>query len=446
MSYRYYAIVPDTNGERILMLREAGGWSLPYFDRDRWVIWQVVDYVNQEIKSQLGIDVTTLRCLRIVLGSPPKTDSPVYVMENHSPDWEPPSRGRWFSQDQLPGLELGVPEHRAIIDEWFTTFDQKGPPPAPPPWYVAGWFRMASTWMSDEMSRIGITATGPAEQLRSSERSSVLKARTDTGHVYFKAVPDMFRYEPALTRALSDRFPGRISAVLAVDADRHWMLMQDCGENDLSAYEDVAVWEAALRSYAEIQIEMARQADDLFALGCPDRRLDKLRLGIGPLLSDTPAMLPGTRWGLTNVEIESLRTRESEFEAMCEALSGYGVPHSIEHGDFGYWQIIVDGDRRCFIDWSDSCVSHPFFSLAFILRELSFGAPKLVESQTLLRDAYLEVWTEFESMDRLIRAFELSRPLAVLHQAMIYHQTVIPQTAAKWESQNMVPYFLRELV
>ena len=219
MSYRYYAIVPDTNGERILMLREAGGWSLPYFDRDRWVIWQVVDYVNQEIKSQLGIDVTTLRCLRIVLGSPPKTDSPVYVMENHSPDWEPPSRGRWFSQDQLPGLELAVPEHRAIIDEWFATFDQKGPPPAPPPWYVAGWFLIASTSMSDEMSRIGITATGPAEQLRSSERSSVLKARTDTGHVYFKAVPDMFRYEPALTRALSDRFPGRISAVLAVDAD-----------------------------------------------------------------------------------------------------------------------------------------------------------------------------------------------------------------------------------
>ena len=82
----------------------------------------------------------------------------------------------------------------------------------------------------------------------------------------------------------------------------------------------------------------------------------------------------------------------------------------------------------------------------FGLRELSFGAPKLVESQTLLRDACLEVWTEFESMDRLIRAFELSRPLAVLHQAMIYHQTVIPQTAAKWESQNMVPYFLRELV
>lgn len=49
-------------------------------------------------------------------------------------------------------------------------------------------------------------------------------------------------------------------------------------------------------------------------------------------------------------------------------------------------------------------------------------------------------------MERLIEAFELARPLASLHQAIKYQQTIIPQIEAKWEWERMVPYFLKRLV
>ena len=37
-----------------------------------------------------------------------------------------------------------------------------------------------------------------------------------------------------------------------------------------------------------------------------------------------------------------------------------------------------------------------------------------------LRSAYLEPWTEFQSMDVLVEAFDASMPLGALHQAMTY--------------------------
>ena len=70
----------------------------------------------------------------------------------------------------------------------------------------------------------------------------------------------------------------------------------------------------------------------------------------------------------------------------------------------------------------------------------------MVKSQRALRDAYIEVWTDFEPMDRLVEAFELARQLASLHQASVYYQTIVPDIEAKWEWEKMVPYFLKRLV
>jgi len=185
----------------------------------------------------------------------------------------------------------------------------------------------------------------------------------------------MFGHELDLTVGLSERFPELVPGVLAVDRHRNWMLIEGAGEDDLSRYDDLETWQAALRAYAGLQVEMARRTDWLFGQGCPDRRLDRLGDSLDSLLADTPAMLPGTSWGLTKTETDGLRARAPEFKAACRALSEYAIPYSVEHGDFGYWQVIVTNGRSRFIDWSDSSVSHPFFSLWFLLEELQCGEP-----------------------------------------------------------------------
>ena len=61
-----------------------------------------------------------------------------------------------------------------------------------------------------------------------------------------------------------------------------------------------------------------------------------------------------------------------------------------------------------FFDWTDICIAHPFFEMATII-ETVFDKSALqpeVDVRTRLRNAYLQPWTEYEPMERLIEAFE----------------------------------------
>jgi hypothetical protein len=444
--YRYYAIVPDSAAERVLLRESEGRWTLPYFECDHGAIWQAVDHVNREMRDRLGIEVTTLRCMGIFTHPTLGTGSPVYELENHGSEVPAPPGTRWFGRDELAEIELAVPEHRAVLTDWSAAVPRHDAAGGLPPWYRPGWFEGAARWTSEAIADAGLQRTGPVEQFRSSQRSAVLRAETAGGRVYFKAVPEMFGHEGALTIALAERFPDLVPRVIEVAPDRNWLLTEGCGESDLSAYDDLGVWGSALAGYARLQIELAGQTDWLFGLGCPDRGLGGLPGAIDRLLADTDAMLPGTPWGLNESGIGRLRERAPELKAACRALADYAVPQSLEHGDFGYWQVIVRRGRSRFIDWSDASISHPFFSLWFLLEELQYGAPKMVEHQLALRDAYLEPWTEFEPMDRLTEAFRLAGPLASLHQAAISHDTIVPASEVRWEWEKMVPYCLKRLL
>ncbi|HEY3230475.1 MAG TPA: hypothetical protein VGJ87_14730, partial [Roseiflexaceae bacterium] len=170
--YTYYAIVPDTAGQRVLLLPGQAGWTLPCWETAERYFWQSVDRVNRVLRDRLGIDVTTLRCLRI---ADRQEDGYVrveivYAMENHNPVWTPPSGGRWTAGDELDGLTLAMPEHHAILRNWFIHAAETSPLAHNPPWYAPGWFAAAIAWIQAQLDHHGLAATAPVEQLRSWER------------------------------------------------------------------------------------------------------------------------------------------------------------------------------------------------------------------------------------------------------------------------------------
>jgi hypothetical protein len=273
-------------------------------------------------------------------------------------------------------------------------------------WTRPEWLAEATVWIRERAEVIG-----EIEQPHVRWWSTVLRVPTPGGDLYFKAVAPIHRFEAALTGLLAELQAGRVPEVVAVDAERGWMLMRDGGTRVRELVEtraDLHYWECLLPEYAQLQIEVAPHLETLLALGVPDERLALLPGHLSELLATRPQ-------GLTANEQRRLVDAVPRVEDMCRELAAYGIAETIQHDDFHDGQVFVrDGSYR-FFDWGDSCVSHPFHSLTVILRaiawklELEPGGPELHR----LRDAYLEPFGDLQAAaDLAYRTGTIARALA----------------------------------
>ncbi len=81
-----------------------------------------------------------------------------------------------------------------------------------------------------------------------------------------------------------------------------------------------------------------------------------------------------------------------------------------------------------FFDWTDSCISHPFFDLfeLFFIRSSKFCVNQFQSFWhhyyyiPQIRNTYLAQWLDYESKDRLLEAWTIAKPLCALHHAITY--------------------------
>jgi hypothetical protein len=442
-STHYYTLLPHPFEVKLLLLSGPEGWALPHWSRADRPLWHTTGPVNEVMRKELGVETTVLRLASARQDPATQQMQRVYALENHSPDWRPPADARWVGEEVLAQLRLAVPEHRPLLETWFA--ETRRIPSRRAPWAQPGWFVHAAGWVREEAERAGRAVNGPIEQVRNWQRSCILRARTDRGEVYFKAVPPMFAVEPPLTRGLAQQYPDHLPPVLAIDPDRHWLLTQGVVGKTLDQFPDIRHWEMALRTYAGIQIDQISRVDGLRGMGCPDHPLATLSAAIPSLVTDPAALQPGQEHGLSAAEIDQLQALAPQLQRACDTLDGWGVPETVEHGDFYAWQILIAEERPVFIDWSDCSVSHPFFSLLlfFAYGEMEQHLPAVPAMHARLRDAYLEPWTAFAPIERLRPAFDLAQVVAPLHHALIYQQQVMPnlEDPAEWEA--MAPWVMK---
>ena len=450
---RYHAIIPHVAELRVLLFAAEDGWTLPYVDgpNDFWC----AAHISREMWERLGIETTARRCMAVSVPPASPQLAFVYLLENHSPTWQPPHGAQWIEREALDVLPLARPEHRPVLEEWFAWEASDGGPQRAP-WYRVGWYDRACDWVREQLTVLGRDPTGVVEQLRSWQRSMVMRVATDGGTVYFKAVPPFFAHELTLARYLHARYPAHVPRVLAADDRRHWMLLEDVGPLTLADVPDISCYERALRLYAQLQIEQVGCVDQLLSLGCPDHRLDVLVSEMDGLLADAEAMLPGKPYGLSRAEVGALHDSAPRLKAMCGELSSFAVPCTLEHGDLWARQISVRDGCPVIMDWSDATLSHPFFSPGFFtdldddifltVEEAGRYLAGIPDARVRLLTAYLEPWTACEPMERLLVAYNLAQVLAGLHSALLYQRVILPGLEAKWEMERMVPQHLRKVL
>ena len=436
-----YGILPHPSEPWLLMLPTAAGWSLPHISLAKKVRVANVGEVNEAMRRALGVDLTTLRSTSYTMQEEEQHIDAVYVLESQSPAWEPPDGAAWVRRAALSDLPLMRSEHQALIAAHLAETESGQIPERRPPWARVGWFAQAAAWTRSELTRLGYHLTAPIEQVRSWGLSCILRARTTSGDVYFKVAPDLplFAHEPVLMRGLSRLYPAHIPAPLSIDEPRRWMLLEDFG----AAIEwgaSVAVQEEMLRHYGALQRAAVPRVDELLAMGCLDRGLDRLAAQVDPLLQDTATLASQ----LAVAEIERLRAHGPRLKAICAELARYAVPSTLVHGDLHLGNVARLAGRYLFFDWTDGCVAHPFFDTISIFQIKQAKDPGV---QARLRDSYLGVWTAYEPIERLREAWTLAKPLCALHQAVSYQHIVTAlEDSAQPAVASGLPYWVRQLL
>jgi hypothetical protein len=441
-----YAIIPHPSLPHLLLLPGENGWRLPSWEAKPEARWTCGSTASDAIASQLGLRVTMLRAVRIV----PEPESEqhereyVYWMENHSPEWVPAMGARWVDRTELDRCPLAVPHLRPNLESWLRESLDGALPRLRSPWARPGWYADATAWIHERLEPLGITVTGPIEQQKSTTISCLLCANTTSGALYMKAAPPMFAVEARLTQRLAEQWPHCVPTLLALDGKRNWMLMRDMEGGPLGGCSEILRWEQALGDYARIQRDLAASPEALLALGCRDRRLDRLAASLESLVETVAAQPEGG--GIAEAEIARLRTILPLLKAMCEELASYPIPATLEHGDLHPWNIAVRDEQCILYDWSDACLSHPFFSLATVCGRTAALAA-VPEAESRLRDCYLAAWTEFAPMERLREAFELALTLAQAHLALSYVWIDAHlEESARWEWAGATVSWLKRLL
>ena len=239
---------------------------------------------------------------------------------------------------------------------------------------------------AEEWIRKQVEPAGAIETTHDRPWATVMRVPVAGGVAWFKACAQVQAFEPRLTTELYARWPDRVTEVLAVDEARRWLLLGDAGTAVGDLGNPPEAWLEALPSYAELQKgEMAHALDHL-GHGVPDLRIAALPAGYKRLLASE---LP-----LASDDVTRLRDYAPRFTELCASLAERGIQESVQHDDLHMKNLYADGGKLRVVDWGDSSIAHPFFSLVVTFRfldEVNHLAPDHPWFRRL-RDAYLEPW------------------------------------------------------
>lgn len=321
-------------------------------------------------------------------------------------------------------------------------------------WQDPDWRKQVTDWIHVETERQGIHIMGEIEQPHMYAWSTVLHIPTDQGKLFFKATAPETIYEAALTQSLARWYPDCMPEFVAVEAGKGWMLMRDGGEQlraSIRPTKDIAPWKPVIARYAELQIGLAAHITEMLSLRLPDHRLSVLPAHFAELLRDEESLMIDQEKGLTSAEWEQVKEKASRAEQLCAELTSYGIPESLNHGDFHDGNVLVKNGRITFFDWGDGDVTHPFVSLRtfFVSIEIAldledyFFTPEMAE----LLDLYLEPFQKFALKEELIKAYQLSKPVASMVKALAWHMTISRMGEdLRKEYAWIVPELMREFL
>ena len=324
-------------------------------------------------------------------------------------------------------------------------------------WERNGWFEGARLWVQTRLHEAGYELMGPVAQFKGAWGwSSILKAETDKGIVYFKADYDRPPKEVAVILKLAERWPRNVPHIIAADVERNWMLMSDFAGASLETL-DAAHYLNAVSLFAQIQRSTAPDMHDWRLLECPDMTPNNLFRMTRHLIADT-AVLCGGEGGLRREELSELELKIPQIGQILTQLASSALPNTISNEDFRAGNAVVRDGEYVFYDWGSTVISHPMFGINYFLNRMirsdsedGFRWRNDLEDEKRrgLMSAFLSQWTDYASWDQLSSELWLCRRLYHLYEAVkCYCDLPFVGTTSPWGAGSLayIPQALRKLI
>lgn len=414
----------------MLLLRGDRSWGLPRAAVPLELWTGDADKVVPALEARLGTKLWQYRQIHATADDERQRIEIVFEMDLIDDDWLPPANGRWVDHGELDRLRIRD-RFRPVLDRYLTSLASEPTPVRRMPWCRRGWLAEVRSWIETAIGEHRITNVAQVKQW---SVSNVLRVETGGPTFYFKvsAPLKLFVNEAVVSGELARMFPGFVARPLAIRPETGWMLLADLGavvdDPPLAAKLD------AYRRVADLHIRSIARVDELLAAGCHDRRLDVLATQIDPLLADKQVMS-----NLAAGERRRLLRLAPRLRQYCGALTTYGIPPTLVHGDFHLGNVGPGVDGPILFDWSDACIAHPFIDLHGLDWETTADRNRLLT-------AYLWRWEGYESSDGLERVLALARILIPLHHAVSYQVIAAGIEPSARPEMHFAHQYLRKLL
>ena len=260
-------------------------------------------------------------------------------------------------------------------------------------------------WADLRMAELGLRRSGPAEQIRTWNLSTLWRLPTPEGALWLKAVPPFFAHEGKLLKALSESTAGaRVPHVLAEDAGR--VLRHEIPGKDFYVVDEARALDMVSR-LTELQQRWLGKTESLLALGLKDSRAPALSDSIRKLVARKAPTLGVEERYVLEAFADDLPRRFAEVEHA-------GLPDGLVHGDFHPGNVRGTDSELRLLDWGDSCVGHP------LLDESTFLERIPPESVPHVREHWYALLRRMLPGSRPERAAALLAPVVAADKAVTF--------------------------
>lgn len=302
----------------------------------------------------------------------------------------------------------------------------------------------AIQWATDILRKRNAVFIVDPEIILRTPYSRVTKFTTDQGNFYLKETPPDLFVEAKIIQVLKSKMNALVPSVLDTNKNLHCFMMFDAGiplRDYLKTNFQPNLLIEVIQQYTRIQSKAETAIDELLNLGVPDWRLKELPKLYSQIIDKQEVL---KKDGILESEFKHLQDLYPVFVTLCDHLSKFKIPGSLDHCDFHDNNILINpnNNQLTLIDLGETVITHPFFSLISFISKAAYQYTLNDEHPvfTALVDACLHNYLEFSSKEDLKKAMLVAKKLWPIYSALGYYR-LIASSGMGMDERSLLAYF-----